>query len=98
MTFAWLLASFQNCHSGAGTMISAFGKFAAPALARMPEMWSPWKWLTRIVSMFFGSMPAACMLAARLPTVGGPLSPNPESISTRFLPVFTTRMLNWLMT
>ncbi len=43
-------------------------------------MWSGWKWLTRIVSICFGSMPAAAMFACNWPVVGAPLLAKPASI------------------
>ncbi len=43
-------------------------------------MWSPWKWVTSTALIEAGSMPAARMLAASWPVVGGPLSAKPESM------------------
>ena len=60
-------------------------------------MWSAWKCEIRIVSMLFGSIPAAARLASHVPDCGAMrvnCPPVPVSIRTSFLPVLTTSVVN----
>jgi hypothetical protein len=92
-----LPSSIQNAHSGAGTLISALGKNSALSLVLMPLMWSGWKCEMTMVSIDFGSMPAAARLAAKVPDCGA-IDPNwppvPVSSAISFDPVFTTSAVN----
>ena len=86
-------SSMKYFHSGAGTMISAFGNAGLLSGVSSPLMWSPWMWEMMTTSTWLRSMPDAFRLAWNCPAA--PLlflkfaSPVPVSITTSRDPVFT---------
>src|SRR5215207_9863634 len=68
--FLMLSSLIQNAQSGAGALISAFGKASAPSAVLTPLMWSGCKCESTTMSIAFASIPAAARCAWHRPAVG----------------------------
>src|SRR5215831_4592145 len=70
-----LPSSIQYATSCAGILISALGNAMPASAPTRPLIWSGCKWEITTMSIAFGSIPAATMLAWSWPAVFGPAAP-----------------------